>query len=43
MENDQIKTPENIEEVKLDKIKHPKRKYALIHGYNGHKYHGNQK
>jgi hypothetical protein len=31
------------QEEKLDKIHLPKRKYALIHGYNGHAYSGNQK
>jgi hypothetical protein len=28
---------------KLDKINLPKRKYAIIHGYNGHHFSGNQK
>ena len=31
------------DESKLSKISHPKRKFAIIHGYNGHKFHGNQK
>ncbi len=31
------------EEDKIEKIKHPKRKYVLIHGYSGHNYSGNQK
>jgi hypothetical protein len=28
---------------KLNKISFPKRKYAIIHGYNGHQFCGNQK
>jgi hypothetical protein len=34
---------ENNQESNLEKIKHPKRKYVLIHGYSGHNYSGNQK
>ena len=34
---------ENKEEKRLEKINLPKRKYALIHAYNGHKFSGNQK
>ena len=30
-------------EKKANKINLPKRKYAIIHGYNGHNYSGNQK
>ena len=34
----------SIEELKKkEKIKAPKRKYAIIHGYNGHDFSGNQK
>ena len=29
--------------TKKEKIKVPKRKYAIIHGYNGHDFCGNQK
>ena len=29
--------------IKKEKIKAPKRKYAIIHGYNGHDFCGNQK
>lgn len=36
--NEEIK-----EENKLEKIKAPKRRYAIIHGYVGHNYSGNQK
>jgi hypothetical protein len=39
--NEQI--TENNPESSLEKIKHPKRKFVLIHGYNGHNYKGNQK
>jgi hypothetical protein len=28
---------------KLNKISFPKRKFAIIHGYNGHQFCGNQK
>jgi tRNA pseudouridine38-40 synthase len=35
------KTTEN--ETKLSKIAFPKRKFAIIHGYNGHGFSGNQK
>lgn len=34
---------EKVEEKKLGKINLPKRKYAIIHGYSGHNYSGNQK
>ena len=35
---------ENLEDdEKLEKIKRPKRKFAIVHGYLGHKYCGNQK
>ncbi len=34
---------ENNQENTLDKIRFPKRKYVMIHGYNGHNYSGNQK
>ena len=38
---------ENVEgnsaENKLTKLSFPKRKYAIIHGYNGHNFCGNQK
>ena len=30
-------------ENKLTKLNFPKRKYAIIHGYNGHNFCGNQK
>ena len=30
-------------EIKLNKVNHPKRKFAIIHGYNGHGFSGNQK
>lgn len=47
METEQIKelnTNQNESiEVNHQKIKLPKRKYAIIHGYNGHNYFGNQK
>jgi hypothetical protein len=50
MENDIKEEIVNIEdnkeenqEEKLDKIHLPKRKYAIIHGYNGHHFSGNQK
>lgn len=39
--NDNEKKEEN--EEKFEKIKLPKRKYAIVHGYIGHKYSGNQK
>ncbi len=29
--------------INKNKIEHPKRKFAIIHGYNGHDYYGNQK
>ena len=28
---------------KLNKLSYPKRKFAIIHGYNGHAFSGNQK
>jgi len=31
------------EDKKSNKLNLPKRKYAIIHGYNGHNYSGNQK
>lgn len=31
------------EEERGNKIQLPKRKYAIVHGYNGHHYCGNQK
>jgi hypothetical protein len=31
------------EDKKINKLNLPKRKYAIIHGYNGHNYSGNQK
>ena len=34
---------QKIESQKKSKIKLPKRKYAIIHGYSGHNYSGNQK
>ena len=34
---------EKNENQKKSKIKLPKRKYAIIHGYSGHNYSGNQK
>jgi hypothetical protein len=37
------KRSKNEDTSKLEKIRLPKRKYAIIHGYNGHKYSGNQK
>lgn len=37
-------TPQTTQEdKKSNKINLPKRKYAIIHGYNGHNYSGNQK
>jgi hypothetical protein len=40
--NENVEKNEKIE-VKLNKLQYPKRKYAIIHGYNGHNYCGNQK
>ncbi len=34
---------EKKQESNIEKIKYPKRKYVIIHGYNGHQYKGNQK
>lgn len=34
---------ETENKAKPDKINLPKRKYAIIHAYNGHKFSGNQK
>jgi hypothetical protein len=31
------------DDKKFNKLNLPKRKYAIIHGYNGHNYSGNQK
>ena len=31
------------EDKKFNKLNLPKRKYAIIHGYNGYNYSGNQK
>ena len=37
-------TPQTTQEdKKSNKLNLPKRKYAIIHGYNGHNYSGNQK
>jgi hypothetical protein len=33
----------NQTEKKIDKVSAPKRKYCIIHGYNGHGFSGNQK
>lgn len=35
--------PDDQNENKKDKLNYPKRKYAIIHGYNGHDFKGNQK
>jgi hypothetical protein len=40
--DDKMEVAENNAQ-KLNKIKLPKRKYAIIHGYNGHHFSGNQK
>ena len=35
---------DSVENVaKLNKLSFPKRKFAIIHGYNGHAFSGNQK
>lgn len=34
---------EEVPDYKLAKVPHPKRKYAIIHGYSGLNYSGNQK
>ncbi len=39
----ELKNEELKETNKLSKINLPKRKYAIIHGYSGHNYCGNQK
>lgn len=37
-------TPQTTQkDKKSNKLNLPKRKYAIIHGYNGHNYSGNQK
>jgi hypothetical protein len=38
-----IKEDNEKAEEKLEKYKAPKRKFAIVHGYLGHKYCGNQK
>ena len=35
--------PDDQNDNTKEKISHPKRKYAIIHGYNGHDFFGNQK
>jgi hypothetical protein len=41
--NHDEKKVEIVENKNKNKINMPKRKYAIIHGYNGHKFLGNQK
>jgi hypothetical protein len=50
IDNQEATTQENQEQQqaipedkKFNKLNLPKRKYAIIHGYNGHNYSGNQK
>ena len=43
IENSEKNETTNNEKEKKSKIKLPKRKYAIIHGYSGHNYSGNQK
>lgn len=42
-ENNTTHNNEIHQKIKPNKIKLPKRKYAIIHGYNGHNFSGNQK
>ena len=48
-DNENININSNVRQLqvttdsKYDKIKLPKRKFCIIHGYNGHKFSGNQK
>jgi hypothetical protein len=42
-ENDLTVNVHDKSDNKQKKINLPKRKYAIIHGYNGHNYSGNQK
>ncbi len=42
-ENEVDQTNREGTELKLNKLNFPKRKFAIIHGYNGHDYCGNQK
>ena len=37
------KSDDENDDAKKNKLHLPKRKYAIIHGYNGHKFSGNQK
>lgn len=39
----QIQQDTKKDDKKFNKLNLPKRKYAIIHGYNGHNYSGNQK
>jgi tRNA pseudouridine38-40 synthase len=43
IENSEKNETTNNEKEKKSKIKLPKRKYEIIHGYSGHNYSGNQK
>jgi len=43
IDDDRAKNLTEEDRSKLEKIRLPKRKFAIIHGYNGHQFHGNQK
>lgn len=43
LDDTRVKNQTEEDRSKLEKIRLPKRKYAIIHGYNGHKFSGNQK
>jgi hypothetical protein len=43
IEDNNNNTNKDTNNSKKEKIKLPKRKFAIIHGYNGHDFCGNQK